>query len=199
MTDAETPETTEGAIMHATHRALCKHGYPETSISNIADEFEKSRSLLYYHYDDKESLLEDFLRFLLDRFEAELDEIEDDDPYDHLMTIVDRLLPPEMDDEQVGFRRAILELRSQAPYHEGYHEQLERSDELIVSELIRAIENGIDDGQFRAVNSERVAEYVYSTALGAVERGVTLEDPDVIRQNRAALEDYIESQLRKYG
>jgi AcrR family transcriptional regulator len=198
MTDAESPETTEEAIMHATYRALCKHGYPETSISNIADEFEKSRSLLYYHYDDKESLLEDFLQFLLDRFEAEQADIEDDDPVEHLMEILDRLLPPEMDDEQMGFRRAILELRSQAPYHEGYREHLERSDELIVSELVRAIERGIDDGQFRAVNSERVAEYVYSTALGAIERGVTLEDPDVIRQTRAALEDYVDSQLRKY-
>lgn len=185
--------------MRATYRALSKHGYPDTSISKIADEFEKSRSLLYYHYDDKESLLEDFLAFLLDRFESELADIDDDDPYDHLMGILDRLLPREVDEETMGFRHALMELRSQAPYHEGYHEQLQRSDQLIMEELVRAIEAGIESGSFRAVNSERVADYIYSTVNGAIDRGVTLDDPGIIYRNREMIDEYIDSQLRKYA
>ena len=40
-------------IMEATYEALCKHGYAELSIEKIADEFDKGKSLIYYHYDDK--------------------------------------------------------------------------------------------------------------------------------------------------
>lgn len=199
MTDSESKESTEKAIMRATYRALSKHGYPDTSISKIADEFEKSRSLLYYHYDDKESLLEDFLRFLLDRLEAELANIDDDDPYEHLTGILDRLLPPEVDEETMGFRHALLELRSQAPYHEGYREQFKRTDQLIIEELVRAIEAGIESGDFRAVNSERVAEYIFSTVSGAMDRGVSLDEQEIIYRNRKMVEEYIESQVRKYA
>lgn len=195
----EAADSTEEAIMRATYRALIEHGYPETSISKIADEFDKSRSLLYYHYDDKECLLEDFLRFLLDRFETELADIAEADPADHLVAILDRLLPPEMDDDAFAFRRALLELRSQAPYHDAYREQFERSDDLLVSELVTVIERGIEAGEFRAVNSERVAEFIYSTAHGAIERGVTLEDPAVVRRNREAIDEYVQTQLLKYA
>jgi len=184
--------------MLATYRALCTHGYPNTSIAKIADEFEKSKSLLYYHYDDKEDLLEDFLSFLLERLEAELDEVDHENPRKHLLALIDRLLPSEMDDQAFQFRRAILEIRSQAPYHGAYREQFERSDTLFLSEFVSVIERGIEEGQFRAVNAEETAEFVYSAAYGALERGVTLEDPDIIEQNRAIIQEYVESQLVRY-
>jgi AcrR family transcriptional regulator len=199
MSDSSDPENVNEEIMEATYHALSKHGYPNTSISMIADEFEKSRSLLYYHYEDKEDLLEDFLTYLLDQLEADLDEIDTDDPEEHLFEVVDRLLPEAVDDETFRFRRAILEIRSQAPYHETYHDQFERSDELFMTELVDTIERGIEEGQFRAVNSNEVADFIYSAAYGALERGVTLEDPEVIERNRAQIDDYIESQLLKYA
>lgn len=187
------------AIMQATYRALCKHGYPATSINRIADEFEKSKSLLYYHYEDKEDLLEDFLRYLLDRYETNLKADTNENPRDHLVDIVDRMIPPDMDDGELRFRRAILEMRSQAPYNEVYHEQFERSDELALSELATTIERGIESGAFRAVNSKETADFIYSMVYGALERGVTLEDPEVIRRNRDAIVNYIESQLVKFS
>jgi AcrR family transcriptional regulator len=199
MSDSTDAESATDEIMLATYRALCTHGYPNTSIAKIADEFEKSKSLLYYHYDDKEDLLEDFLAFLLDRLEAELDEVDHDDPREHLLALVDRLLPSEMDDEAFQFRRAILEIRSQAPYHGTYRAQFERSDELFLAEFVAVIERGIEEGQFRAVNAEEAAEFIYSAAYGAIERGVTLEDPDVIEQNRAIIREYVASQLLSYA
>jgi AcrR family transcriptional regulator len=195
---ADASDSTE-AIMEATYTALCKHGYPATSISKIASEFEKSQSLLYYHYEDKEELLEDFLRFLLDQLEADLEEIEEEDPSRRLSAVLDRLLPPDIDDEGVRFRRAILEIRSQAPYHEAYHEQFERSDDLILDELITTIERGIDSGAFRAVNARESAEFIYSTAYGAIERGVTLQDTTILTEGRRSIDDYIDSQLRSYA
>lgn len=191
--------TVNEAIMQATYRALGKHGYPATSINRIADEFEKSKSLLYYHYEDKEDLFEDFLRYLLDRYETKLKADTDEEPRDHLVDIVDRMIPPDMDDEELRFRRAILEMRSQAPYNEVYHEQFKRSDDLALSELATTIERGIESGAFRAVNSKETADFIYSMVYGALERGVTLDDPEVIRRSRDAIVNYIESQLVKFS
>jgi len=199
MSDSTDAESVTEEIMLATYRALCTHGYPNTSIAKIADEFEKSKSLLYYHYDDKEDLLEDFLAFLLDRLETRLDEVDRDDPEEHLLAIIDLLLPPEMDDEDGQFRRAVLEMRSQAPYHEGYRAQFERSDELFLTELVSVVERGIEAEEFRPVNAEEAAEFIFSAANGAVERGVTLGDTDVIERNREIIRGYVESQLLRYA
>jgi AcrR family transcriptional regulator len=186
-------------IMEATYRALCEHGYAATSISKIADEFAKSKSLLYYHYEDKEDLLEDFLSFLLDEFETEVATIEEKEPAERLAAVLDLLVPSEIDDEEMHFRRAVLEIRAQAPYHETYREQIKRSDELILGEIIDAIERGIDSGAFRPVNARQVAEFIYSTAYGAIERGVTLEDQSVLKDGRQAIDDYVDSQVRSYA
>ena len=199
MTTGDEADDPSREIMEATYRALCEHGYADTSISKIADEFAKSKSLLYYHYEDKEDLLEDFLRFLLDEFETEVASIEKGEPVERLTAVLDLLVPREIDAEEMHFRRAILEIRAQAPYHEAYREQIERSDELILGEIIDAIERGIDSGAFRPVNAREVAEFIYSTAYGAIERGVTLEDESILEDGRQAIDDYVDSQLRSYA
>lgn len=199
MTAGDGSEDTVEAIMEATYRALCTHGYPATSISKIADEFAKSKSLLYYHYEDKEDLLEDFLQYLLDRFEAELTAIETEEPTARLHAVLDRLIPTDLDTDGLRFRRALLEIRSQAPYHDAYHEQFERSDELVLETLVDTIEAGIEDGSFRAVNSQETAEFLYSTAYGAIERGVTLEDMSILERGRTSIDAYIETQLVRYA
>jgi AcrR family transcriptional regulator len=198
MTGDETDDPTR-EIMEATYRALCEHGYAATSISKIADEFDKSKSLLYYHYEDKEDLLEDFLGFLLDEFETKVASIDEKEPRERLAAVIDLLVPSNVNDEDMHFRRAVLEIRAQAPYHETYQKQIERSDDLILGEIIDAIELGIDSGAFRSVNARKVAEFIYSTAYGAIERGVTLDDKSVLTDGRQAIDDYVDSQLRSYS
>ncbi|WP_302082945.1 TetR/AcrR family transcriptional regulator [Salinibaculum rarum] len=192
-------EKTRKAIMEATYQALCKHGYPETTIAKISTEFKKSQSLLYYHYDDKEDLLEDFLQFLLHQLEDEINSIETNEPDKRLKTILDHLLPKEITDEQFQFRRALAEMRSQAPYHEVYHEQFKRTDEFILNEIVVTIENGINAKKLRTVNSKQTAEFLYSAILGAMERGCSLEDEHILELNREYIDEYIEAKLIRYG
>jgi len=199
MSESDGETDTKAAMMEATYRALCQHGYSNTSISKIASEFDKSKSLLYYHYEDKEELLEDFLHYLLDQLEADLQSIEAETAHEELLSIVDRLLPEDVDEDQMRFRRAMLELRAQAPYHDAYRDQFVRSDELILSTLVEVIERGIDDGEFRPVNSREVADFVYSLTYGAMGRGVPLENPDVIDSTREAVESYLDERLVKFA
>jgi hypothetical protein len=49
------------------------------------------------------------------------------------------------------------------------------------------------------VNARETAEFLYSTAHGAVGRGVTLDDLDVVGTNRESIVDYVDSQLRRYA
>lgn len=187
-------ETTE-AIMRATYRALCEHGYPDTSISKIAEEFDKSRGLLYYHYEDKDDLLTDFLRYLLERLDTDVVEETDDDPYDQLVALVDRGLPEQLNDDDLRFRRAFFEIRSQAPHSTAYRDLIEQNDDLLRSKLANAIDRGIEAGDFRAVDVDRTADFILSAMYGGMERGATLEDRDLIRRNRDELLSYVDRHL----
>lgn len=188
-------DETTAAIMDAVYRALSRNGYPATTMSEIAAEFEKSKSLLYYHYDSKEEILNDFFTHLCERLEATLVEDRYDDPREQLLALIDRLLPAEMDDEELRFRRAFFEIRSQAPHNQSYHEQIERSDEIVLEALTETIRRGVEEGRFVDVDPEREAELLFSTSYGIMERSVALEDRGIIERNRATLRDRIDRWL----
>ncbi len=183
------------AIREATYRALCRHGYHDTTIQHIADEFEKSKSLLYYHYDDKDELLTDFLRHLLEDL-AERLTVEGTDPYDDLLTLVDRLVPVPMDEEAAQFRRVLLEIRAAAPHDERHRDLVRRSDSIIRSAFADVIRRGVEVGRFdSAVDPSEAAEFVHTALLGTMIRGVTLDDPETVARTRGTLETYVDRYL----
>lgn len=185
---------THDAIRAATYRALSEHGYSDTTIQHIADEFEKSKSLLYYHYENKDELLAEFMRHLLDCLAEELT-VEEDDPYAELRTLVDRLVPVPMDEADRQFRRILLEIRARAPYDETYRDQFRRSDELVRRAFADVIARGIEEGRFRETDPEQAAEFIQTALLGAMERGVTLNDPEAVARTRRTLLEYLERYL----
>jgi AcrR family transcriptional regulator len=185
----------QAAIRDATYRALCRHGYHDTTIQHIADEFEKSKSLLYYHYENKQELLTDFLRHMLDDLADDL-AVEGADPYDDLLTLVDRLVPVPMDDEDARFRRVVLEIRAAAPHDEAHRELVRRSDTIIRSAFADVIRRGVDEGQFDpAVDPEEAAEFVHTALLGTMIRGVSLDDPETVARTRSTLVTYLDRYL----
>jgi len=194
------PETaqsrdTQAAIMEATYRALCTHGYADLTIDAINDEFAKSKSLLYYHYDNKDEILLNLLDYILDQFAIEDTVDSNDDPDIQLRTLIESLLPLTLGGEKRAFQTAVLELRSQALSDEAYREQFARVDDLLVETIVGLLEDGIDDGTFREVDTNQAAEHVFSTINGAMLRRLTAEDESAIRITRRGLEEYIESFL----
>lgn len=65
-----TPSNTREEILAATYRSLREHGYADLTIEKIGREFEKSPSLVYHHFDDKDDLVLAMLDSLLDSFET---------------------------------------------------------------------------------------------------------------------------------
>jgi len=186
---------TQAAIMDATYRALCEHGYADLTIEKINDEFAKSKSLLYYHYDNKDEILLNLLEYILDQFAIEDAVDPDDDPDIQLRTFVEGLLPWTPNDEEHEFQTAVFELRSQALSDDAYREGFTRADDLLRKTIIELIESGIEDGTFREVDPDRTAEHLLSTINGAMLRRLTAENESAVRATRKGLDEYIDSYL----
>lgn len=199
MFDAESDDTEE-ALMAATYRALCRHGYAGLTIQKIGEEFEKSNSLLYHHYEGKDDLLVEFLGYMLDRFEADVPFEEVDDPGDELQRLIDHVLAPTIDEERREFTSAMIELRAQAAHDPAYREAFTRHDRFFHDRLATVVRDGIEAGVFREVDPDGVASLVQTTFNGAwLQRATT--DPDdggvPVGEVRRELEAMLDARLRR--
>ncbi len=169
---------TRAAIMEATFEALSKHGYADLTIQTIADEFDKSKSLLYYHYETKDDLLGDFLGFILEEFGAQVEADERTDPESRLWAVIELLLPPDLDEDEEArrLRTALFELRMQAPYDETYADRFAATDERMIAVVESVLEAGVEEGVFD-VDPGTGAELLVDAVTGATLRAVTTGTP----------------------
>jgi len=189
------PSDTHEEVMAATYRALCTHGYANLTIQRIADEFPKSKSLLYHHYDGKDDLLLEFLEFILEGFESNVPAEEYVDARAHLEALLDHVLPPEADLEEKrrDFASAIVELRTQATHDRAYHDHFTRSSRFFHDRVVAIVETGIEEGVFRPVDPERVATVLMTVFDGTRFRRSTTDVAGTIPDLRAELETYLEA------
>lgn len=195
----EKPAGTKEEMMRATYRALQEHGYADLTIQKIGDEFSKSKSLVYHHYDGKDELLLDFLEHILERFESDVIGDESDEADARLEQILDHILPDSPDDDRLGFLRIMIEIRAQAAHDEAYREHFTRSDQLFQDRFASLIRDGIDQGVFRPVDADRVASFLLTAISGAMQRQATANDEAVVTATRRELDAYIETRIHPDG
>ncbi|WP_126664041.1 TetR/AcrR family transcriptional regulator [Haloterrigena salifodinae] len=189
------PDETRGEMMRATYEALRKHGYSDLTIQRIGDEFPKSKSLIYQHYDGKDDLLVAFLEFLLERFKMDVPSGDDfEDARDHLLTLVEQPLT-EPDDEHVDFLGAMAALRGQAPFDEAYREQFADTDAFFREHVADIVRGGIEQGVFREVDPERTAAFISATIDGAQSQYVTTGNEAAVDDARHELTEYVRRRL----
>ncbi|MGM0604671.1 MAG: TetR/AcrR family transcriptional regulator [Halobacteriota archaeon] len=192
MSDSGGPDTDSATeIMDATYRALCSHGFTALTMQDIADECDKSKSLLHYHYDTKEELLVSFLSHLFDDFEARVDEIASLPPEEQLMECIGWFVFGSDDDERVQFHVALLEFRSQAPFNDRYRAQLQRSDDILRGTFERILTEGIEVGVFRSVDVDATARLLVAAIDGARTRQITLDDNEYTNTVRTGIVTHI--------
>ncbi|MFC4448822.1 TetR/AcrR family transcriptional regulator [Halorussus aquaticus] len=190
----ESADDTRTAIMEATYRALTEYGYAGLTIQRIADKFEKSKSLLYHHYDGKDDLLVDFLEFVLDYAESNVPRSGDEPAPRRLTAFLDSVFPPDptTDDEFVG---VFVQLRAQAVQDDAYECHFTQSDRYFRQHVAGIIEDGIEEGTFREVDAEQSAAFLVSLVNAALTERTTTDDPDALRAVRAEVDDYLETRL----
>ncbi|MDY6788673.1 MAG: TetR/AcrR family transcriptional regulator [Candidatus Nanohaloarchaea archaeon] len=161
-------ETTQEKIMQATYRALCSHGYADLSMQKIAEEFDKGKSLLYHHFDDKEDLMISFLDHLVERLEEDMRCLSRDSE-DMLDCFLDKGLCID-DSEKWEFRKALFEMRSQAPFNEKFASRFKKID----NSLLEVLEEILEDREVS--EPERSAEIVLSIIEGMTSRRIAMQD-----------------------
>ena len=193
--DTETDDPLKAEIMRATYRALIEQGYSDLTIQGIADEFPKSKSLLYYHYDGKDDLIASFLGFATDRFRREI-EVEIDDPEAQLRSLVDQLVPESLDEGEYRVQVALLELRSETPHNERFRQQYAVVDDALKSDIADVLRRGIESGAFATdVNPDTEAEVLVSLLTGVRTLRLSTYERFPVAETRAALDGYLDRLL----
>ena len=187
--------TTDDDIMDATLAALCKHGYADLTMQSIADEFDKSKSLLHYHYDSKEDLIVTFLDHLLENF---LDEFETDSDADALAQLqwMAEIVVGADEEGTDDIHVALLGLRAQGPYDGAIREQLVRNDRHIRDLIADLVRTGIERGQFREdIDPEQFAALFRSAIEGAQSHEVILGEEAPTAVAIAGIEELLLDEL----
>jgi AcrR family transcriptional regulator len=183
---------TREEILAATFKALHEHGYSELTVDDIGDEFEKSQSLIYHHYDSKDEVLLDLLELMIEHFESHKPGTYVSDPRDRIKTFVEMSVGLEsMDRTAAG---TFTELRAQAIHDDDYREQFVKYDEVIQEALADDIRKGIEAGAFRDVDAERMATWLYTVTVGTTFRSVTAGD-SWIDMNEEEVNSHLENVL----
>lgn len=161
--------------MKATYEALCEYGYAGLTIARIADDFEKSKSLLYHHYDSKDELLLDFLSFMLEQFERAVPKGKSKPPEERVDTILETALALGDSQDGLEFVRTMTELRAQAAHDQRFRDHFTEHDRVFREALVEAIQDGIETGVFREVDAEQVAAFMFATLTGELNQIATTE------------------------
>jgi len=162
--EQETKDATSD-IMEATYQAIVKNGFNELTIEKIAKEYDKGKSNIYYHFDNKNQLILEYFDHLNQIVESELID-SDGTPEKRLECFLTNALAIE-NEEMWKFRTALLEMRVQAPHNEEFAEKfriLEQSVNSMLEEIF--IEAGSE-------NPRKKAEIVHSAVEGHMDKSIS--------------------------
>ncbi|MFP8952686.1 TetR/AcrR family transcriptional regulator [Natrialbaceae archaeon A-arb3/5] len=193
------PDDTREQILAATYRALSTHGYADLTISTIGEEFEKSPSLVYRHYDSKDDLVLSCLSYMLDQFETRLTEDEITDPRARLTESLTWSFGEDLPAERQQFIATLVELRAQTIHDEDYSSHFARSDRVFENHVAAIVHAGIEQDVFQDCNPDQVASTLITTAIGVMLRRSTQEpDSTVWLTNvRNEIETFLDARVYK--
>lgn len=188
------PTGTREEILTATYRSLQAHGYSDLTVDKIGAEFDKSKSLIYHHYDGKDELVLECLEFMLGRYREAVDGPVDD-PRSKLESVLDRYLGGDVDGDDRRAAATLFELRAQAAHDEEYRDHFTRSDRVFEDAIASILRDGIERGAFRECDPDAVAATLLTTISGGMIRRATTADDAWVAAVRAELEAYLEARV----
>lgn len=146
----------EEEIMDAVSKALRKHGYSDMSIQKIADEFPKSKSLLYHHYEGKDEILLEFIDRTLEEFEENCVRDKERNPEEEIK-----------EKAFIGFNqdrdlaKAMTEIRAQAIRDQRYRKRFKKLSEIYRDNIEDIIQEGKNKGIFDSeIDEKRVSDHL---------------------------------------
>ena len=161
--------------MEATYRALCARGYAELTMQDIADETDRSKAALHYHFEGKQDLLLRFLEYLRDEFAGRIVDPAGETPAERLVALLRTVLGTDGDGPNQQFNTAYMEIKAQAPYREDYRAVLREMDENLHAAVRDLVADGVAAGQFRPdTDPDEVAALVVTAVHGTWTRSAAV-------------------------
>lgn len=184
---------TEVEIMEATFDALCRHGYADLTLRKIAAEFDKSRSLIYYHYRTKEELFSALVLYLIDQYEERMGLEDIAEPAARLERYVETGLfgPDDPEFDHWAFHTALLEFRVQANHNESIRPAIERSYARVVDIVAAIVRDGIERSTFREVDPTVAAKLIVGTVDAARTLKIVGVDETAPKTFHEAIEEFV--------
>jgi len=178
-------------IMEATNSALEKHSYSALSIQNIADEFEKSKSLLYHHYDSKDEILLDFMNHMLETFQNEMLSSQEEDGFEEKFWNKSFMAFNMCRSSE--FIKTLEELRAQGLRDDRYRQKFSKLENTFLEEMENLLKIGVDRNVFKSsFQAEKVAQFILSVNQEALRK--TAENKE-IEDLEEELETYLEYRI----
>lgn len=170
------PDETYLSLMRAVIVALNKHGYVGLTMRNIAAEFDRSRGLLHYHFEDKQELLGEVWSFVFDRYDQSVDVHEETSAEERLRSFLSVMLfgPDDADIDHWEVQTALLEFQMIARHDEWLRGRVERVENRRIGLLTGILERGIDDGEFRRIDADGMARFLIGAVHAARTRKICL-------------------------
>lgn len=163
------PETSKEEIYRATYSVLKEHGFAGVSIQRIADRTSLSKSSVFHHFDDKETLLTSFSEELLTMYLEQLVVVTDENPVETLHELFDLIYLGHSADgvafEDVflpGYIATVIEMRGQAVRNAEMQAHITRTDELIREEIAAFLAAGVEDGSVRDIDVDAAANFLFA-------------------------------------
>lgn len=154
-------------LLGAAYRALCRHGYADLTLRDVAAEATRSKASIHYHYDDRDSLFAALLDHLYDEYTDRLDAASGETPLEHVRALLDASVADGHPDRDRDFGVAMLEVSAQAPYDPAVRAQLARFEDALADRLRAAVADGVEAGHFaRSVDPDAAAGALVTAAAG---------------------------------
>mgnify|MGYP006278643005 FL=1 len=187
------PEETRTEIMEATFRAVSEHGYAGLRMRDIGEEMEKTRQIIHYHYDGKYDLLEQFLEYIIKKYEGSVEVDRDVPPCEELeIRIRQCLFGPEFEEFDHWERMKVYhELFTHAQNDERHREIFDEHHRRLRGSITEVVTEGIEQGDFRETDPERTGQLITDVIHAARGRKLSLGHEDAPEEALAAIDEFV--------
>ena len=188
---------TDEMIMEATVWVLAEDGYRGLTLRKVAERAGKNRGLVHYYFDSKEDLLRSLLDHIFDGMQRLIGIDEDGEPVEQLRTALRFFAygPGGIDENGRHYYAAILQLQALAPHDPEIRQRFTRNYEYTMSVVEAVLEDGIEQGSFRAVDPETTATALIAAIDGARTTDLTLNVETARETTLSQIERFVSNYL----
>lgn len=184
---------TRDTILQATYEVICEEGYSGVSIAQIATRAGISKSVIYYHFENKDAIVQALLRTVLDQLLCEFFENEAIGPRERMESFLEFVFDTSAESDCLATGphcQAYIELRTQATHDDGFRKTIQNNETQLHDTIHSCLKAGIEDGRFRIENPQATTTVLVTLIQGTLFRRATTGDPD-----SAVLHEYAENLL----